>query len=296
MRIAVFSDIHSNHRALGACLAHAEEQGIDGAVFLGDYVSDFACPQKTLELLYDFARRHACRFIRGNREEYMTAYRLGEITGWQDGSASGSLLYTYEGLREEDLDWISTLDNYGEEGFPGGPDLAYCHGAPWKTGGTLPEGGPDTQRRLKDIPGALLLCGHTHRMGMYFSGPGPKLVVRAGSVGYPLSTPGFAQMVFLENAEDGAPRWRARYALVPYDVKGAVEEMHACGLMERAPVWAAMCCHALLTGENIAGLLPPYAQALFEKDCGQKVSYAAIPEAYWQKAAAVYRCETHYGP
>ena len=157
MRIAVFSDIHSNHRALGACLAHAEEQGIDGAVFLGDYVSDFACPQKTLELLYDFARRHACRFIRGNREEYMTAYRLGEITGWQDGSASGSLLYTYEGLREEDLDWISTLDNYGEEGFPGGPDLAYCHGAPWKTGGTLPEGGPDTQRRLKDIPGALLL-------------------------------------------------------------------------------------------------------------------------------------------
>ena len=45
MLIAAFGDIHSNHFALEACLDVVERMGIDGIVFLGDYVSDCPCPE-----------------------------------------------------------------------------------------------------------------------------------------------------------------------------------------------------------------------------------------------------------
>lgn len=295
MTIAILSDIHGNHLALEACLAHAQSKGAQAYIFLGDYISDCAYPQKVMALLYDWDSHHDCRFIRGNREEYMLGYRDGEITGWRDGSATGSLLYTYENLTEKDLAWFRTLDNLGRGDFPGEPSLLYCHGAPWQTNGTLPEGNPETAQRLLALPEICVVCGHTHRMGMYFlaqSGRKKLDVVRAGSVGYPLSTPGFAQMVFLHSTAGRMPRWQSEYAFVPYDARGAVREMEQSGLMGRAPVWSAMVAHALLTGENITGMLPPYAQALYEKDCGQKATWADIPEPYWQRAAEVFLCET----
>lgn len=294
MTLAVLSDIHSNHLALAACLAAAKRRGVSAYIFLGDYISDCAYPQKTLALLYDWAASHDCRFILGNREEYMAAYADGKITGWQNGSATGSLLYTYENLSAKDLAWFRTLANVGCGDFPGHPPFLYCHGAPWQTTGTLPEGSPAATEKLRALPEGCILCGHTHRMGVYLlagPGPTPKTIARAGSVGYPLTTPGQAQMLLLHSTEDGAPRWYPEYVLVPYDVQAAVQELYTSGLMERAPVWSAMTAHALLTGENMAGLLPPYAQSLYEKDTGQKVPYPAIPEPYWQKAAGVFHCQ-----
>lgn len=293
MTIAVLSDIHGNHLALKACLAHAESRDAQGYIFLGDYISDCAYPQRTMEAIYEWARHHDCRFIRGNREEYMVDYHDGKITGWQDGSASGSLLYTYENLTKKDIEWFLTLDNHGIQSFEGAPPICYCHGSPWQTNGAIPQGDPEVQKKLTDIPEDWILCGHTHRLGTFFVGPpAQKFVIRAGSVGYALSTPGFAQMVFLHSTDDGMPRWRPEYALVPYDNRAAVQELYDSGLMERGRVWTAMVAHALLTGENITLFLPPYAQALCEKDCGQKLSYPRIPEEYWQKAAEAYHCET----
>ena len=295
MTIAVLSDIHGNHLALEACLAYAQDRGAQGYVFLGDYISDCAYPQKTMELIYDWAAHHDCRFIRGNREEYMLDYHDGKIANWKDGSATGSLLYTYENLTKEDIGWFRTLDICSSEGFEGGPPLLYCHGAPWQANGALAQGNPETAQRLQAYPQACVLCGHTHRLGTFLLGQGQpwrKEVIRAGSVGYPLSTPGRAQMVFLHSTTDGDPRWRSEYALVPYDNHAAVKELYISGLMERSRVWSAMVAHALLTGENIAGLLPPYAQGLYEQDHGKRIPYTAIPEEYWQRAAAVYHCET----
>ena len=76
MRIAVFSDIHSNHTALEACFRTAEARGADLWVFLGDYVSDCANPRATMELLYRARREHDCVFIKGNREEYIRVAAL----------------------------------------------------------------------------------------------------------------------------------------------------------------------------------------------------------------------------
>ena len=51
MRIALFGDIHSNHLALEACLREAKGFAPEAWVFLGDYVSDCAYPERTMELM-----------------------------------------------------------------------------------------------------------------------------------------------------------------------------------------------------------------------------------------------------
>ena len=108
MRLAVFSDVHSNHHALQASLKEAEKQKADGYIFLGDYISDCANPHETMKLIYRAKQETPCWFVRGNREEYeLNHHNFG--SEWANGTTTGSLLYTYEGLTAEDLEFISTL-------------------------------------------------------------------------------------------------------------------------------------------------------------------------------------------
>lgn len=58
LSIAVFSDIHSNHVALEACLEYVLKRGITTFIFLGDYVADMANPQKTMQLLYQLKDKY----------------------------------------------------------------------------------------------------------------------------------------------------------------------------------------------------------------------------------------------
>lgn len=69
-RIAVIADIHSNYIALKTCIDHALQNKVDRFIFLGDYLGDCACPQKTLQFLYQLAKDFNCSFIRGNKENY----------------------------------------------------------------------------------------------------------------------------------------------------------------------------------------------------------------------------------
>ena len=70
-KIAVIGDIHSNHIGLERCIGHALERDVDEFLFLGDYISDCAYPQKTMQIIYEMDHNYPCIFIRGNREDYM---------------------------------------------------------------------------------------------------------------------------------------------------------------------------------------------------------------------------------
>ena len=121
MDVAVFSDIHSNHIALQTCFDYCVSKGITRFILLGDYVTDGPFPDKTLELLYMLRQYFKCTFIRGNREQYLLDYRKKGEEGWKNGSASGSLLYTFEHLSVRDLNFFDTMPIYTEwkeEGFP----------------------------------------------------------------------------------------------------------------------------------------------------------------------------------
>jgi predicted phosphodiesterase len=47
MKLALLGDIHSNDLALKVCLEYCSKEGVEGYLFLGDYVSDCPEPQKT---------------------------------------------------------------------------------------------------------------------------------------------------------------------------------------------------------------------------------------------------------
>ena len=56
MKLALLSDIHANLHALQACLDHAQAQGVDQWVFLGDLVGYGANPSEKWQL-YDLSGR-----------------------------------------------------------------------------------------------------------------------------------------------------------------------------------------------------------------------------------------------
>ena len=130
MDIAVFSDIHANHSAFQACFDKACEKGITNFVLLGDYVTDCPNPQKTMEMIYMMQKFFNVWIVRGNREEYLLDYRKKGESGWKKGSASGTLLYTYNNMTDRDLNFFDSLPIYSMWKQKGMPSFELCHGSP----------------------------------------------------------------------------------------------------------------------------------------------------------------------
>lgn len=305
MKIAVLADVHGNYLALSACLDYARARGADKYLFLGDYVTDHPYPQRTLELLYKLRDRAGCRFIRGNREDYMIGYREsggrdGSGKPWKDGSAQGALLHCYEGLTDRDIDWFQSLPVSGVWEMEGVPPVAYCHGSPERTRDEM-RGDHRALGILEGLPADILVKGHNHRHWfLWYKG---KRLICAGSAGNAIccrARPGgtpptelakTAQMLFL-HLEYG--RWRPEYVRVPYDWQGAIDNLKTSGLYRRAPVWAAMLRYNVLTGADPFCVLPAYAAKLYAEETGIEAPWPDVPEAYWQKAAEIFRVDTAF--
>lgn len=301
LTVAVLADIHGNYPALQACLDYARAHRIQRYVFLGDYITDHAYPQRVMELLYDADSRWDCRFIRGNREEYMINYRRNggrEDDGsvWKDGSCQGALLYCYENLTDRDIDWFEGLPIFGSWQLEDAPPIAYCHGSPEKAKAQIYD--LHTLKVLSTLKEDILLKGHNHRF-FSFRQRGPR-VICAGSVGNPIysrTLPGqvvvtelakVAQMLLLHYRNG---RWLPEYVTVPYDWEQSVKNLELSGLSVRAPVWAAMLRHNILTGTDPFGNVPRRAVDLYRLETGIEAGWAGVPEIYWRMAAKEYNIE-----
>ncbi len=152
MKLGVFSDIHSNYHGFHACYEEAVKRGVNQFLFLGDYVSDCAYPEKTMELLYHIRDRYPCTFIRGNREDYLLNHKNGAEDGWvSPSSASGSLLYTYEHLTKADLEFFESMDLSGRMKIAGYSDFYYCHGTLENTRGVFHLGSESAKEVLNHL-------------------------------------------------------------------------------------------------------------------------------------------------
>src|SRR5690242_5626723 len=67
MKLALVTDIHANREALTAVLAHAEAQGAERYVFLGDYVGYGADPGWVVDIVGTFVARGAVAVL-GNHD------------------------------------------------------------------------------------------------------------------------------------------------------------------------------------------------------------------------------------
>ena len=278
MKLAVLGDIHGNYVALQACLAAAEQARADGFVFLGDYVTDCPYPQKTMDLVYAVRQRYPCWCIRGNREEYLLRYQACP-TGWKYSSNSGSLLYTFENLRPEDLAFFASLPATATIELDPYPALTLCHGSPLDSRQWLLPGTELSRSVLENLPTPYLLCAHTHRpMRFEISG---KTLINCGSVGVPTNGQTMAQFAMLEAA---GQVWQSQIVSVPYDIDQIVADFASSGLSAKSLMWARSTIKLLQTGDNHVMQLLGLAEqkARMELD---ELDPSDIPERYWDAAA-----------
>lgn len=301
LTVAVLADVHGNYPALKACLDWARKRKIEKYIFLGDYITDHAYPQRVMELLYDAAGRYDCRFIRGNREEYMISYRANggrnaDGSVWRDSSCQGALLYCYENLTDRDIDWFESLPVSCSWQIGDAPPIACCHGSPERTKAQIFS--PGTLESLGTVPERILLKGHNHRPFSFWH-RGLR-VICAGSVGAPIccrTRPGAIEVTELAKVSQmllmhyRKGRWVPEYVSVSYDWEQAVKNLETSGLTERAPVWSAMLRHNVLTGTDPFGRVPARAVELYKNDSGIEAGWADVPEKYWQDAAREYNIE-----
>ena len=243
MRIATLGDIHSNHFALEACLEYHEKQKIEYLFFLGDYVSDCPCPQKTLALLREAGTRFTTEFIRGNREEYMLDCRDGKHSDWRYGSKYGSLFYTYENLTKADLDWFGSLPITRRIMLPNAAPFDICHGTTHTSRFFVAPNTKTANEVLEGLETDTLLCAHSHEQFAYYHCG--KAMINGGSVGVSKNTAGHAELAILDY--DGKA-WIPRLESVPYDLDGTVKEFYQSGFMESAKVWARCILKGITTG------------------------------------------------
>ncbi len=241
MRIAAIGDIHANHTALTRCLEWIYENNIDGMVFLGDYVTDCPYPQKTVDILRNIPPRYKTWFIKGNREDYLLNYRK-DPKGWIYGSKTGNLLYTYESLTAEALDWFSQLPDTIEIDIDGCDRIFAIHRPSYYD---FLQKEPPLDRlnqTIAEMDSPVMLCAHSH-VPLVYEQDG-RLIVNSGPLGMPNQRITDARFAVLEYTD----RWQAEIISLPYDTEALLAEFEESGLIEKANFWAKGVREILRTG------------------------------------------------
>lgn len=281
-RIAVIGDIHSNYVGLEKCIEHALKQNPNEFLFLGDYISDCPYPQKTMEIVYEMERNYKCRFIRGNREDYMLNHRKNPGERWTYSSASGSLLYTYENLTERDFRFFESLDMKGYYEKAGYPPFRYCHGSLVRSNEILEPDGKNTVQLMESLDVDLLVSGHVHfQEEKNYDG---KKILHPGAVGVSWYFDGKTQYMMLHGSKTG---WEADFFQLNYDVEKIVADFETSGLNQKAPAWSKITIHTLRTGTDYNLACLRRASKLCEEAEGS-VTWPDIPEKYWKQALLEY--------
>ncbi|SDR60624.1 phosphoesterase, MJ0936 family [Rhizobiales bacterium GAS191] len=243
MRIAVLADIHGNALALEAVLADVKRRGTDLTVDLGDCVSGPLWPRETLELLAALG----APTVRGNHDRQVATLAPDEM-GLSDRYAHGEL-----SPQERAKLGALPMTRLIAEG------VLACHATPERDDFYLIEDVADGQlrqarpeviaERLGKVDAKVVLCGHSHRVGLVQLARG-QLVLNPGSVGGPayddptppahVSESGstLARYAVLEMSANSVTG--VEFLAIPY----AHEEAARRAQINERPDWA----HALRTG------------------------------------------------
>ncbi|MCR5791998.1 MAG: metallophosphatase family protein [Lachnospiraceae bacterium] len=279
LKYAVLSDIHSNDVALEACMENIRKENPDGVLLLGDYVSDCPDPQSTLALLRKLIKEYPAVVLRGNREEYFIQYKEAPTEVWDCSSYKGSLLYTFERLKDEDIAWFKTLPDSVVFAPKGAEPITIAHGSPLSNRELLDIDRDNTKAALENLTTKWLICGHTHRQGVYlYKG---HVVLNPGSLGVAIGDIKKAHMAYIE--WDGA-KWSYRFCAIPFDYERLKMKFEKSRLMQMAKLWPVCIMQSMLCGENVGPLCAKRAYDLSKAD-GVEITHHKVPEKYWEIAA-----------
>lgn len=267
--VAVFSDIHSNFHAFRACYEDAVNQGVAGFIFLGDYVSDLAEPEKTMDLLYEICAKYPTACLLGNRERYMLECKNGTFA-FVPGSKSGSLLFTYTHLRPMDFAFFESL-KMSDTITINGISIEIAHAA-MDDDRCYFEG---TDLQIEEIFQKMrcpyLLTGHSHKQ--YIRQQADKTIINPGSVGIPQGGTLWPKYAIVQ-IEDHSLSCDLRE--VRYDLSDVIHSQFQSGLVNIAKYWAIGVLYDIITGKECVLALLKQAQETGD----------VYDEEVWQSAAA----------
>lgn len=279
-KIIVIADIHSNYAAFEASLNTIEKINPDGIVFLGDYVTDFPYPQRTMELIYKCKERYNCYFLRGNREDYLLEHRNNLNDGWNYGSSTGSLLYTYENLTDKDLDFFAELPICSEICIGDAPLICACHGSPKSNKESILLNSSAQAKYAEKISGNVLLCGHSHHKKIVSMLD--KKIIFCPSLGLPQDREEYGQ-TYITLLSQTKNNWEAEFIEIKFDADALIDEYRNSDLIKYAPVFSQCIIKNLQTNVDIA-----YQCVVLAWEKANEDSFKGgniLPEKYWIQAA-----------
>lgn len=243
MTIAVFSDIHSNYHAFKACYEDAVKGGAESFIFLGDYISDLAEPQKTMDLLYGIQASYPTVCLRGNRERYMLDCESGG-SNFTRGSKSGSLLFTYDHLRKKDLDFFRGL-KISDTVVIDGLRIEIAHAAMDNDRYYFDSNDGHTAEIFPQMKCDYMLTGHSHKQ--YIQRIAGKTIINPGSIGLPHGGSQNPKYALLDIANGGIS---CQLREARYDMADAIHSQFSSGLVDYAKYWAIGVLYDIITGEE----------------------------------------------
>lgn len=217
MKVAIFSDIHSNIFALEAALADCEFEAVENFIVAGDLVGYYYWPQLIIRRLIN-DNRFTC--IRGNHEDI-----LAETLN--SSSASNHYRRKYgsgydvcrDTLNNDELHWLLNLPKNTEINIEG-VHFSVHHGSPASTDEYVyPDATADVLARCH-VARDFTVLGHTHYPLIHeLNG---SILINPGSIGQPRDFGGHASYALVDLATR-----EIVFKRIPYDVGPVVAEAQA---------------------------------------------------------------------
>ena len=234
MLIALLSDIHANLEALGACLRHARDRGVERYAFLGDFVGYGGDPAGVVEIVERYAGEGAV-VLKGNHDQ-----AVEKAAGYFNDAARASLEWARASLDANQKRFLAALPLMVREG-----EICYAHAS-----AAFPErwdyiDSPSAARRCTDAAQvAYTFCGHVHDQALYFEGTNERMKEFRPVAGTPIPVRGHRRWVSIVGSV-GQPRDRnpaAAYTTfdlarrqvtfhrIAYDAHAAADKIRKAGL------------------------------------------------------------------
>jgi diadenosine tetraphosphatase ApaH/serine/threonine PP2A family protein phosphatase len=238
MKLAIVADLHANREAVSTVLAHAQAQGAQRHVFLGDFVGYGADPGWVVDCIREHVGRGAV-VVKGNHDASVVQGPLPSMVP----DARQVVEWTRSQLDADQLAFLAELPMSVSEG-----DMQFVHANAWAPAdwGYIVNRG-DAVRSLHASTCRIMFCGHTHVPALYHlmatgkSGdfaPAPGVTIPLseqrrwlaipGSAGQPRDANPAACYAIFDTAAHAITFYR-----VPYDHDAAAAKVRAAGLPER---------------------------------------------------------------
>lgn len=238
MLLAIFTDIHANRQAFGACLDFARARGAERMIFLGDYVGYGGDPEWAVDTVMDLVDRGALA-VRGNHDN-----AVGSTTESMNAEAQAAIEWTRGRLSAAQRRFLAELPLALHD-----EDRLYVHSeasspAKWR----YVQGTSDAARSIVATDAHVTFCGHIHRPTLYSMSAAAKMtsfvptvvpvqllggrrwLAVLGSVGQPRDgDPAASFAMFDTNSRE------ITFCRVAYDVEAAAKRICENGL----PLWLA---------------------------------------------------------